>query len=471
MMKKQLLLLATCLTLMTSVHATVAIPNDDNITQDKPADLLEVFAQALESDPTFKQAEATLLSQYQNVPITRALLLPQIATTANTAYNHNTNRVKPLLPAGSPATKSHFNYNSQTYNLNLTQTLFDLNQWAAYQQSKTQVKATDASYASALQNLMVRTAKAYFNVLLAEDNLRYTEAEKRAVYQNLDQVREQYKVGLVSITGVYQAQASYDAILASEITARNTITNARENLRAITGIYYNALAGLKSDVPFVSLQPQLASEWVKLSEQYNWDLQAARFNAESAKQNIVIQRSLHFPTVNAFADSSYMETGRSPSGDQSNHASTVGVELNLPVFQGFLVSSLTKQASYNYQNFLSQMEQSYRSAINNTRQSYNNVTAGISKIKADRQTILSDTSAVASTQEGYKVGTQTMLDLLQQQQQLYQDQRQYASDQYDYINNLIALKLAAGTLQETDLAEINSWLSKEKITDDKETKK
>src|SRR3990167_9577251 len=100
MMKKQLLLLATCLTLMASVHAEVATFNNDNITQDKPTDLLGVFAQALESDPTFKQAEATLLSQYQNVPITRALLLPQLFASADTAYNHNTNRVKPLLPAG-----------------------------------------------------------------------------------------------------------------------------------------------------------------------------------------------------------------------------------------------------------------------------------------------------------------------------------------------------------------------------------
>lgn len=457
-MKKILLLIASCIFSIT-VQAQVPIPTDDNIDQTKPSDLMDVFAQALQSDPAFKQAEENLLAETQNIPITRSVLLPQIFSTANTAYNHATHDVQAIAP-GSPTIKNRFNFNSQFYDVNLTQTLFDLNQWTTYQQSKTQVKASEASYAYVLQNLMARVARAYLAILLAEDTLRYTEAEKRAIYQNLEQVQEQYKVGLVAITGVYQAQASYDSVLSDEITALNGIVNARENLRAITGVYYTNIARLKSQVPFVTLQPKEVDGWVELSKKYNWNLQSARFTAEAAQQNIMIQRSQHLPTISAFADAQYTKTGRSPAGTLSNHDSLVGVQLDFPVFQGFLVTSLTKQAIYEYQSFLSQMEETYRTAINDTRQSYNNIKAGISKIKADQQTIISDKSAVESTAEGYKVGTQTIYDLLQQQQNLYDDQRQYAADQYDYINNLIALKLAAGTLKDSDLAEINTWLTK-----------
>jgi outer membrane protein len=462
-MKKLLFSVSLCLTLMSTLDAQPTTPHPGNIVQDKPVNLIDVFAQALQSDPTFKQAEATLLSTYQTIPITRALLLPQLSSSANTAYNRDTTRVK-AVGSGNPTLKNHFRYDSQTYDVLLTQTLFDLNQWTSYQQSKTSVKAADASYAAALQDLMVRTAQAYFDVLLTEDTLRYTKAEKRAVYQNLEQVSERYKVGLVAITGVYQAQASYDSILAQEITARNNIINARENLRAITGIYYKNLAGLKATVPLVTPNPERAAGWVELGEKYNWTLQAARFNADVAKQNIAIERSGHFPTVSAFADAQHRKTGESPAGTTSNHDATVGVELNFPIFEGFLVNALTKQARYDYQSTLSILEATYRSTVNDARQSYNNVIAGISKIKADRQTIISNQSAVDSTEEGYKVGTQTIFDVLQQQQDLYDAQRQYAADQYDYINNIIALKRAAGTLKEPDLAEINTWLTTQNVT-------
>ncbi|MBY0544874.1 MAG: TolC family outer membrane protein, partial [Gammaproteobacteria bacterium] len=346
------------------------------------------------------------------------------------------------------------------YQVNLNQSIFDYALWAGVSQAKYLSKAADALYTADLQTLMATTATDYFNVLSAEDNLRYVEAEKKAVYQQLDQARQQYKVGVIPITNVYQAQAQYDSLLSQEIAAQNNLINQRENLRAVTGIYYNDLASLKNQLPLVMPVPADPNRWVKTATMQNWTLISQQLNSAAAKANVHVQAAGHLPVFSGYASNIGTNAGIGPSGTVNATENVIGVQVSFPVFQGGLVTSQTKQANYQYQNALAQMDQTYRQVVDDTTTAYNDVVSGINQVRADKQSILSNASSLRSTIEGYKVGTQTMLDVLQAQQNLYQAEQQFSTDEYTYINATIALKESAGTLSLNDLRIINDWLSK-----------
>lgn len=425
--------------------------------------LLQVFQQALVSDPSFQATVANLQATKEGVPIARSYLLPQLTTQANAQHTWIDNRAgTPVnIPGRAPLVfgVGSFSFNYGQYQVNLTQSVFDYALWAGLSKAKYFSKSADAQYTAALQSLMATTATDYFNVLSAEDNLRYVEAEKKAVYQQLDQARQQYKVGVIPITNVYQAQAQYDSLLSQEIAAQNNVINQRENLRAVTGIYYSDLASLKSQLPLIMPVPANPDIWVKTATAQNWTLISQQFNAAAYKANVHEQFAGHLPTVSAYGSNVGTQSGRGPGGSVEQTENVVGVQLNFPVFQGGLVTSQTKQAQYQYQNAVDEMIQTYRQVVDDTHTSYNDVVSGINQVRADKQSILSNASSLKSTIEGYKVGTQTMLDVLQAQQNLYQAEQQFSTDEYSYINATIALKEAAGTLSLNDLQIINSWLS------------
>ncbi|NNM58736.1 MAG: TolC family outer membrane protein [Legionellales bacterium] len=428
------------------------------------ADLIQVFGQALQGDPGFKATVANIKATNEGVPIAVSALLPQLTTQANAQRQWLTNRAgTPVnVPGFPPVTfgQGQFDFNYGQYQVNLNQSIFDYALWAGVSKAKYLSKSANASYTAALQSLMAQTATAYFNVLSAQDNLRYVEAEKKAVYQQLDQARQQYKVGVIAITNVYQAQAQYDTLLSQEIAAQNNVINQRENLRAITGVYYDDLAGIKNELPLVMPAPADPNRWVKTATLQNWTLISQQFNAASFKANVTEQAAGHLPTLSAYASNVGTKAGAGPGGKVDATENTVGIQLTFPVFQGGLVTSETKQAEYQYQNALENMDQTYRQVVDDTYTSYNDVVSGINQVRADKQSILSNASSLRSTIEGYKVGTQTMLDVLQAQQNLYQAEQQFSTDQYSYINATIALKEAAGTLSINDIKIINNWLSK-----------
>lgn len=431
-------------------------------------DLIQVFNQALTNDPGFQATVAQLQSTKEGVAIARSYLLPQLTTQGNGQRNYLTTRAgTPVNIPGAGTTVfgvGQYDFNYGQYQINLSQSVFDYAMWAGLSKAKYFSKAADAQYTAALQQLMANTATSYFNVLSAEDNLRYIEAEKKATYQQLDQARQQYKVGVIPVTNVYQAQAEYDSLLSQEIAAQNNVINQRENLRAITGIYYNDLAVLKGNLPLISPLPANPSDWVMKAVDQNWSLIAQKLNAAAYQANIHQQFAGHLPTVSAYASNVGTKAGLGPGGRVNQTQNVIGVQVNFPVFQGGLVSAQTQQAEYDYQNAFSTMQQTYRQVVDNTHTSYNDVVSGINQVRADRQSILSNASSLKSTIEGYKVGTQTMLDVLQAQQNLYQAEQQFSIDEYAYINATIALKQAAGTLSLRDLQIINAWLSKTKKT-------
>jgi outer membrane protein len=454
---KKSLLLVTLLSLSPITHA---------------ADLMEVYQQALFSDPVYQQAVSQRLSDQESAPIARSALFPQAAINGGPSLT----KFHQSPSQGSPAIRT--TSRGYSFTLSLSQTVFNYAQFKALAGANAVSKEADATLNAAKQSLMLRVAQAYFTVLKDEDNLVYNEANKKAFNKQHDQINQQYKVGLKTITDVYTAKASYDTASAAYIAAQTTLADDKENLRAITGNIYPTLGTLSRHFPLISPQPANMDEWVQTAEQQNWSIKAAQFATAAARENVKQQFGGHIPTVSlqgaynvAYNNNltGSAATGSASSGSEEltpylpptkAHTSDASVTLNfgVPIFQGGQVVAQTDQARYGYQVATQKLEQTIRATVNTTRQSYLGVIAGIQQINADRQAIKSTISSMEGLEAGYRVGTQTLVDVLNQQQKVFQAETQYATDRYAYVNNLLSLKQAAGTLSAEDLQAINAWL-------------
>ena len=432
------------------------------------ADLLEVYQQAQVSDPLYLQAISQRLVTAEGVPISIASLLPNInlATVPSIKHSGFSGSSYTTDIEGQPIMPRNITTRAYSLTLTATQTIFNAAQFFNVAASRATAKAAEATLNAALQNLMIRVANAYFAVLKDEDNVRYSEASKKAFAEQLDQIKQQYNVGLKTITDLYTAQASYDSAVAKLIAAQTVLANDKENLRVITGRYYPHLASLSEAFPLITPKPQDSEQWVNIATKQNWSIKAAQYTVDSARIFIKQQFSGHFPTVNVQGtlDRLYSNnvngyhsfTDRNGPGTETDKS--VSLNINFPVFSGGLVVAETNQAVYQYQVAQQQLEQVVRNTINAARQSYLGVIAGISQIKADKQSIRSAKSSLLGMEESYKVGTETLFDVLNQQQNVYLAQTQYATDRYAFVNHILSLKQAAGTLSFDDLRAINAWL-------------
>ena len=414
------------------------------------ANLLQVYNDALKNDPTFRAAHSTYLSAVQLIPQARANLLPGLLGTARIGHDRIIQRPVGLtLPS---------NTNSHEYLVTLTQPVFDLGSIAGLRQAKASVKAAAATYFAAAQDLLLRVSVAYFNVLQAEDSLRFTVAEKKANKHQLEQAQLRFKVGLDAITSVYDAQAAYDGTVAAEIGANNDVKNAREALREITANYYESIDPLKENFPLRNPNPNNIDVWVQTTTQHNNNVIAARYLSRAARDNIGVSVAQHLPVVDVFGE--YQNNDSLRGGFSSNDTQSVGggVAVTFPLYQGGRVLADTRKSQHDYETALANLDASYKNSIANTRQFFNNVVSGLSKVKADQQAVKSALSSVESNRAGYRVGTRTIVDVLLVQRDLYDKERIQAQDTYQYINSLLSLRNSAGLLSVTDLAEINTWL-------------
>lgn len=423
-------------------------------------DLMDIYQQALENDPTFKAAYSNYMASAEAIPQARAALYPQVSVNSQASRNY--------ADITSLTLSIDQTFNTQTWQVSASQALFNYKVWAQVQQAKASVKSAQATFNSAAQNLILRTSKAYFNVLFARDTLSFAEAKKRANKRQLEQANERFKVGLDAITSVYEAKAAYDQSVAEVIAAKNNQINQNENLRKLTNHVYEFLAPLRdSRIPLTKPEPANADEWVDLSLKQNYNLYAAKYNLVAARENINVQNAGNWPTVTLQSTSTQTHNDIGDGGSifvpTRQTGSNVAIALNFPVFQGGLVQSQTRQAQYNFQAVSEQLEQTYRDTVVNSRIAFNNIMDGISKVQADRQTVVSRINSLESTEAQFEVGTRTMVDVTNAQQRLFESQTQLADDQYNLINSFLNLKFLAGTLNANDLEEINSWLATTRI--------
>ena len=418
--------------------------------------LLQVYQQARISNPDLRKSAADRDAAFEKINEARSPLLPQLGLGADYTYTNgyrDSNGVNSNVTSGS---------------LQLTQVLFDMSKWRALTLQEKTAGIQDVTYQTDQQTLILNTATAYFKVLAAIDTLSYTEAQKQAIYRQLDQTTQRFNVGLVAITDVQNARSQYDAVLANEVTARNDLDNAVEELRQVTGNYYPELASLNVN-GFKTNKPQAVNALLKEAENRNLSLLQARLNQDLAREQIRQAQDGHLPTLSLSASSGISNTSYSgskthnnPQQYQDNDAgqNQIGLNFSLPLYQGGAVTSQVKQAQYNFVGAREQLESAHRSVVQTVRSSFNNVNASISSINAYKQAVVSAQSSLDAMEAGYSVGTRTIVDVLDATTTLYNAKQQLSNARYNYLINELNIKSALGTLNEQDLVALNTrWVN------------
>lgn len=431
-------------------------------------DLLEAYNDALKSDPTYLAAQSTYQAALQDTPISRAVLLPQLSLGGSNGGSLFLNKVKDSGAAQTDNTTTSKGYGVA---LSLSQTIFDFTAIEEFRAAQDTVKAAAATFYAALQTLMVTVATDYFSVLEAQENLRYAHANVVSNKSSLTQAQQQFRVGTNTQTDVYTAQAAYSTAVSEEVAAQNAVAEAIETLRSVTGKKYTTFSQLNKDFPLVSPAPKRVNDWVKVAVENNPSLKAAHYTAMSAMKTVSAEWGGHLPTVNLNASygTNYQyqtSNNTSDAGSSRTNAGSVGLDVTVPIFEGGLVTAQTKQAEFNYETALHNFELEHRTVETNTRIDYLNVISAISAVQADETSVKSNISALRGLEAGYRVGTQTMIDVLNQQSLLYQSQQAYAADRFNYVTNFINLKNDTGVLSINDLEAINDWLGDAPITTD-----
>ena len=415
-------------------------------------DLVSVFQLAVDSDPEYQAALDAHKAALEILPQSRAALLPNIGLRGDVSRNR-------FDPRGNDDTSYSTN---QTYSVGLRQPLYQRERFIQLEQADSRIAQADAELVAARQDLILRTATRYFLVLGGQDNLEFVLADKEAIARTLEQAKQQFAVGLAAITDTLEAQARYDIAVSDAINAERLLDDTREALREITGELPVAPEVLKAEIPLLSPDPNNQDEWVAAAVDQNPLVLAAMAATTTAKQEIQVQNSGHYPTLDMVADYSYRDTQFGGFTPLERNDSAIGLELNLPLYQGGLVSSQTRQSRYLYNQAQEQQKKQRRATERQTRDNYRGVISGISKVEALQHAVLSNEKAVEAAQTGFDVGTRAIVDVLDAQRELLRARRDYARSRYDYLLDTLRLKQAAGILSEADLAQINNWLEDSK---------
>ena len=443
----------------------IAFPLTGNATS-----LIDVFEDALVNDPLLKEALANKEAISESRPQARSLLLPQINASGSYSDSDINGRstFQQKTSIGTVTNTTGFLQESETtqWDVSIRQTIFDFGAWMNLKKANKTVAQAEIDYLAAEQQLMVRVATAYFNVLAAQDTLESEQAARQAIEKQLDQSRKRFDVGLIAITDVQEAQAAYDQSVANEITAKRNLATSKESLRAITDNYPSNLLKPDDGLPLIMPNPQSETDWVNTSLEQNLSFLSAQLGTEIARSEVKVQRSGHFPTIGVQAQKRDTDSDsfRSDSGGDFNPADTeninegIGVQVNIPIFSGGQTSSRVRQAVARHRASKEKLERVGRETTKNARDSYLGVISGIATVKALQQSVKSSAIALQATEAGYEVGTRTTVDVLDARRRLYSSQRNLAISKYDYLKNIIQLKQAAGTLSKDDLIQINDWL-------------
>lgn len=420
------------------------------------ADLLETFRAAQANDPVFAAARATQQAGLEKLPQGRSLLMPSINLNANSTFNDST--IQYRQPVGLPGGGNQ-RYNSHGYSVNLTQPLFRQQNWLAYTESELQVVQAEAQFRIAEQDLILRVAGAYFDVLIAQDNVHLAEAQKTAITEQLEHAKRNFEVGSATITDTHEAQARYDLTSAQEIAAQNNLEIKRRALQQLINAIPQDLRRLGKELKLETPQPADMEKWVDDAQLSSPQLALAQAGAEIAGKEVARNRGGHYPTIDLVAN--YANNNASGGGfgvGSDSTSKSVGVQLNMPLFQGGATQSRWREAEANQERARQELENARRTIATQTRQAYLAVVSGIAQVRALRQALTSSESVLEASKLGQEIGVRTNLDVLNAQQQLFATRRDLYQAEYNYLVSQLRLKAAAGSLGEEDMAKVNQAL-------------
>jgi outer membrane protein len=416
------------------------------------ANLMDVYREALEQDAQYSSARAAYQAAQEKLPQGRAGVLPTV-TLQGIRQRQSIDRV------GVPEVV----IDNQSLTITATQPLYRKENFAIYEQSKIQVTQADSQFIIAAQDLILRVAQAYFDVLSAQVNVEVAEAQKKAIGEQLGQAKRNFEVGTSTIVDTYEAQTRFDLTLSQEIAAKNDLEIRKRTLQQIIGRMPDSFIRPNEQFSdFLSLKYANMQDWITVAEQNNLTLKVQQAVYEIAKQDVERAKAGHYPTLDLVAIYSDQKgVGGTITGRGIDLTSKqIGVQLNLPLFQGFAVQSRVREALATQEKVLQDLNNTRRNSVLQVSQQYLNVTNGIAQVKALRQAVISSKSQLDSTKLGREVGVRTEVDVLNAQQLFYSARRDLAQARYNFLMSKLRLEAEAGELDEEDLSNINDVLLK-----------
>jgi outer membrane protein len=430
--------------------------------------LLDIYQRALQNDPAIREAEATYLATAEVKPQARSNLLPDLSfgVRRNSQFSFSESGAIDPTTNVVVGTSSQSDSLSKGQQISLTQTVFD---WAALKtlkQADKRVAQAETVFASAKQDLLIRVSTRYFDVLAAEDNLASAVAAREAIARQLEQAQRRFEVGLIAITDVQQSQAAFDDAIATEIEAQRLLATAQEFLREIIGESISDLASPIDDLPLLTPEPANAEQWVQTALSQNLALASSRLAADIAEDDIAIQRGSRLPNVSLTANYGQTDINNytilsgipTPPASRSPDSRDWTLQLRFPIYTGGFNRSRIQQSVYNHRAASEALQRIARQTERQARDSYLGVISEISRVRALRQAVESNRTALRATEAGFEVGTQTTVDVLQAQNNLRRVETTYSRSRYDYLLNVLTLKEAAGSLAIGDIEQIDGWL-------------
>ncbi|HEB27272.1 MAG TPA: hypothetical protein ENI05_05775 [Porticoccus sp.] len=427
--------------------------------------LADIYELSLRNDAQLKGAEATYRAGIETEEQAFSALLPSI--NASGRYQEDDFDTTGFNRDSATIGESNSDTETTSYDISLQQNLFDLSAWFNFKSGQETTKQAAAQFAFDQQDVIVRVAEAYFDVLRALDNLEASKAEERATKRQLEQTQQRFDVGLIAITDVHEARAVFDTTVVQRLTDEGNLGTSYESLTVLTDQSHSNLWLLNKDFPVIDPDPMARSEWVDFSLNNNYALKAALHGMESARQNATAKKMEHAPKITgsyAYSDSDRegdLSTDTLPGVgflDSETDGTSWNISLTIPLYSGGRVSSQRRQAYEQYNVALQNKIETQRTVVRNARASHITVVTDVQRVKARQQTIVSTSSALDATQAGYEVGTRNIVDVLQAQRSLFNAIRDYANSRYDYVLNMLKLKRAAGILTPQDIYDINKWM-------------
>ncbi len=413
-------------------------------------DFLEIYRLAQENDALLKEAYYSKMAVEESDDQSLARLLPNVSFVSGVSKNFLNNSRRTYQGTG------YQDYWNESFGLNLNQSVFHYDQWVQLSQSDNKIVQAAAYYEAERQKLMLRVADAYFRILAAQDNYRFTQAEQQAISRQLEQAKHKYKVGVSAITDIHEAQAIFDQSVADGIAAEAQIANEKQRLLEIIGDIDVDIKTLGSTPAFVGPNPEILKKWEEMADSNNLMIIALTNQVEVSRKAIEIQWSGHLPQVDLIA--SYSQQYTNSSFGLQGDTEAVGLQLNVPLYAGGGTSSKVRQSTAEFEADKEKLLGQRRTVHRDVNDAYRGVISSISKAKALHTAVESSKKALEATEEGMSVGTRTIVEVLIEQRNLYRANRDYAQSIYDYIINRIKLKHAVSDITQQDLEQINYLL-------------
>ncbi len=421
----------------------------------KAQSLIDIYHLALAHDPTLASALNANQAAQEIIQQSKALYRPVV--NFNASANAATTNIS-FIGAGVPFHGGNQSFGVYQVGIEAQQPIYRKQNLVAMDQAKTQVSLADKQLNLTQQNLILRTSLAYFEVLQTQDKIELLNAQKAAIAKQLEQAKANFDAGTLTITDVNEAQARFDLVVAQEIAALNDHQIALRAVQVITGEIPQKLATIRPTLKPNTLQQSL-DKWLEVGAENDLNIQILQESAKYAEQEIERANAGHLPTLDAVANVSENYATSSYYGFGNDlKIGSIGIQLQVPLYQGGATSSRVRQAIFNKQKALSDVDTARRQMEQETQRAYLNLNTSIAQLKAYEQALVSSQSQLDSTTVGYDVGSRTSVDLLNAQQQLFSAKRDLLQARYAYLVNIIKLKAASGIIVESDLEDINEQL-------------